>query len=48
MNLSLEELQVLLQCIFALNFEGKNVIRVGLLADKIQKEILKLEKENTK
>ena len=45
MNLSQEELQILLQCIFALNFEGKNVIKVGLLADKIQKELVRLEKE---
>lgn len=45
MNLTYEELQILLQCIYACQFPGKEVIRVGLLADKIQREIIKLEKE---
>lgn len=42
-NLDHEELQILLQCIFALNYAGKDVIKVGLLADKLNKEFLKME-----
>jgi len=45
-TLSYEELVVLIQCIQNLNFSGKDVIRVGLLADKLQKEVIKLEQEN--
>lgn len=48
MNLTPDEIQIMLQCIFALKFEGKHVIPVGLLADKLQKELIKLEKEITK
>lgn len=42
-NLDHEELQILLQCIFALNYNGKDIIKVGLLADKLNKEFIKME-----
>lgn len=42
-ELSHEELQILLQCIFSLNYEGKHVIRVGSLASKLQTELQKIE-----
>ena len=45
-NLSYDELVVLMQCIQNLNFSGKDVIKVGLLADKLMKEIVKIEQEN--
>lgn len=47
-TLTYEELVVLIQCIQNLNFSGKDIIKVGLLADKLQKEITKLEQENSK
>ncbi len=45
-NLSLEEIQILLTCIQACQFSGKDVIMVGGLADKLQKEIIKDVAEN--
>lgn len=48
MNLNYEELQILSQCIRALNFPGKDVIRVGFLANKIQTEIIKMEESVNK
>lgn len=41
-TLDYEELQILMQCIHALNFSGKDVIKVGLLADKLTKEFIKI------
>lgn len=46
-TLTLEELAILIQCIENLNFPGKHVISVGLLADKLNKELIKLQQENT-
>ena len=46
MNLSLDELQIIYQLIYLNKFDGKDVIPVGLLADKVLKEIKKLEQEN--
>lgn len=48
MNFSYEELQVLIQCITSLNYNGKDVIKVGLLADKIDREIRKIEELDQK
>lgn len=47
-NLSVEEMKVMLECIFALNFQGKDVIKVGMLANKLMTELQKLEGENKK
>ena len=43
---SYEELQILIQCIQQLNFSGVNVKHVGLLVDKIEKSIKKIEDRN--
>lgn len=45
-NLDYDELQILIQCIQALNFSGKDVIKVGFLADKLFKELSKIEEQN--
>lgn len=45
-NLDHEELQILIQCIQALNFSGKDVIKIGYLADKLIKELTKIEEQN--
>lgn len=42
-ELSYEDLQILLQCIQSLNFGGQYVIKVGLLGHKLQTEIQKIE-----
>ena len=42
-ELSYEDLQTLLQCIQSLNFQGKDVIRVGMLGYKLQTELQKIE-----
>lgn len=42
-KLSYEELQIMLQCIQQLNFSGQNVRDVGLLVDKLQKTVKKIE-----
>ena len=47
-DLSYEELQIILQCIYALKFDGKDVIHVGLLASKIQQELVKIEQKAQK
>lgn len=44
-ELSHADLQILLQCIYSLNFEGKHVIAVGTLANKLQIELSKLEQK---
>ena len=45
-KLSYEELQILIQCIQQLNFSGQNVKHVGLLVDKLEKSIKKIEQKN--
>ena len=47
-ELSYEELQILMQCIQSLNFEGKHVIKVGLLGHKLQTELSKIEEKAKK
>lgn len=44
-ELSYEELQILMQCIQSLNFEGKHVIKVGLLGHKLQTQIVTIEEK---
>ena len=44
-ELSYEELQILIQCIQSLNFSGQHIIPVGLLANKIQTELSKIEQK---
>ena len=46
--MSPDEMKIMLECIFALNFQGKDVIKVGMLANKIMTELQKLEGENKK
>lgn len=48
LRLNHSECEILLLCIQSLNYPGKDIIRVGLLGDKIQKHILKIEKEAEK
>lgn len=43
-----DEMKIMLECIFALNFQGKDVIKVGMLANKLMTELQKLEKETKK
>lgn len=43
MNLSSAEIEIMLQCIYALNFSGKDVALVGSLVSKLQNEIKKQE-----
>lgn len=45
-KLSYEELQIIVQCIKQLNFSGQNVKHVGLLIDKLEKSIVKIEQKN--
>lgn len=40
-----EDLQILLQCIQSLNFQGQHVIKVGLLGHKLQTELSKLQQK---
>jgi len=47
-TLSLEEIQIIIQCIENLNFPGKYVVPVGLLVDKLQKEYIKLNQDQQK
>lgn len=46
-ELTLNELQILNQCICSLNFEGKHVRTVGLLHDKILINLEKLNKNES-
>ncbi len=39
MELNHEELSILLSCIYACKFDGKDVVQVGILTDKIIKEL---------
>ena len=45
-NLDLDELQVLLQCIYACKFDGKNVVIVGKLTEKLLKALDKKKKKS--
>ncbi len=47
-KLTYSEFQILIQCIQQLNFSGQNVKHVGLLADKLEKSIKKIEEKNKK
>lgn len=47
-SLNPDEMKIMLECIFALNFQGKDVIKIGLLANKLMIELQKLEGENKK
>lgn len=44
-ELSYEELQILIQCIKSLNFSGQHIVPVGLLANKIETELVKIEQK---
>lgn len=49
LELTSEEVAALLQCILNLNFSGKDIILIGVLANKLQQELTKLQtkEENT-
>lgn len=47
-KLSYEELQIIHQCITQLNFSGQHVRPVGMLVDKLEKSIKKIEERDKK
>lgn len=44
-ELTLDEMRIILELIHALNFKGTDVEKVGMLANKVRMEIQKIEKE---
>lgn len=44
-ELSYEEIQILIQCIHSLNFSGQHVVPVGLLTHRLQTELSKIEQK---
>ena len=44
-ELTVDELRIILELIHALNFKGTDVEKVGMLANKVRMEIQKIEKE---
>jgi hypothetical protein len=44
-DLTLDEMKIIIELIHALNFKGTDVEKVGLLVNKLRTEIQKIEKE---
>lgn len=44
-ELTVDEMRIILELIHAFNFKGTDVEKVGMLANKVRMEIQKIEKE---
>lgn len=44
LSITEEEMRIVLECIYALNFQGKDVEKVGVLAHKIKNKLNKIDK----